>query len=100
MIRKIIIKAEDLNREIYSFLTEVGADMPVDWNTSAIGLVRNAVIEAYKRMGVHLEVDERPQALYPLLSGKGIWEKKRQGLTHGGSLSRREWRSTRRGQRG
>jgi len=91
MNRKIIIKAEDLNREIHSFLTEVGADLPVNWNASAVGLVRNAVIEAYKRMGIHLEVDEQPQALYPL-SRKGIWKKKMQGLTPIGNLpnSRRE----------
>ena len=100
MNRKIIIKAEDLNREICSFLTEVGADMPVDWNTSAIGLVRNAVIEAYKRMGIHLEVDDRPRALYPPLPGKGISEKKGQGLTPMGSLSKREWQSTGRGEQG
>jgi hypothetical protein len=59
MDRKIIIKVEDFNTEIYSFLTEVGAGMPMDWNTEAIDCVRNAAIEAYENMGVTLEIDER-----------------------------------------
>ncbi len=61
MDRKIIIKMEDLTKEIYSFLAEVGAGMPMDWNTEALDCVRNAAIEAYENMGVILEVDERSQ---------------------------------------
>ncbi len=86
MTRKIIIKAEDLNKEIYSFLTEVGADIAVDWNTHALGLVRKAAIKAYKEMGIRLEVDERPRALFPL-SNKGIWEKKGPSLIPIGNSS-------------
>ena len=61
MDRKIIIKAKDLDKEICSFLTHVEADIPIDWNSNALALVRNAVIEAYDKMGITLEVDERLQ---------------------------------------
>jgi len=94
MNRKIIIKAEDLNGEIHSFLTEVGADMPINWSTNAVGLIRDAVIEAYKRMGIQLEVDERRQVFHSL-SSKETSKKKGQGQPPIGSLpcSRRERRS-------
>jgi hypothetical protein len=59
MNRKIIIRAEDFNKEILSFLAEVGADMPIDWDNEGLCRVRNAVIEAYEKMGVILEIDER-----------------------------------------
>ena len=58
MNRKIIIRAKDLDKEICSFLTQVGADIPIDWNSNALALVRNAVIEAYDKMGITLEVDK------------------------------------------
>jgi len=61
MNRKIIIRAKDLDEEICSFLTQVGADIPIDWNSNALALVRDAVIEAYNKMGITLEVDERLQ---------------------------------------
>jgi hypothetical protein len=57
MDRKIIIKAKDLDEEICSFLTQVGADIPIDWSSNALALVRGAVIEAYDKMGITLEVD-------------------------------------------
>jgi len=56
MNRKIIIRAKDRDTEIYSFLTQVGADIPINWSSKALALVRNAVIEAYDKMGVTLEV--------------------------------------------
>ncbi len=59
MSRKIIIKTGDLDKEIRSFLRDVGADMPIDWNIEAIDQVKNAVIEAFKKMGVGLEIDDR-----------------------------------------
>jgi hypothetical protein len=59
MGRKIIIKIDDLDKEIRSFLRDVGADMPIDWNREALDQVKNAVIEAFKRMGVGLEIDDR-----------------------------------------
>jgi hypothetical protein len=59
MSRKIIIKRGDLDKEIRSFLRDVGADMPIDWNLEAIEQVKNAVIEAFKKMGVGLEIDDR-----------------------------------------
>jgi hypothetical protein len=59
MSRKIIIKIGDLDKEIRSFLKDVGADMPIDWNIEAIDQVKNAVIEAFRKMGVGLEVDDR-----------------------------------------
>jgi len=62
MGRKIIIKTDDFDKEIRSFLREVGADMPVDWNIEALDQVKNAVIEAFKKMGVGFEVDRRLSA--------------------------------------
>ena len=58
MNRKIIIKTDDLNREIYLFLNEVGTDMPLEWTFEAIDPVRHAVVEAFEKMGVTLEIDE------------------------------------------
>jgi hypothetical protein len=63
MNRKIIIKSGDFNREIFSFLSEVGADMPIDWNIQALDQIRNSVIEAFEKMGVALEIDDRLQSL-------------------------------------
>jgi hypothetical protein len=62
MNRKIIIKAGDFNKEIFSFLTEVGADMPIDWNIEALDRIKNAVIEAFAKMGVTLEIDDQLQS--------------------------------------
>lgn len=59
MNRKIIIKSFDFNREILSFLKKVGADMPVEWNIETLDWIRNAVIEAYEKIGVTLEIDDR-----------------------------------------
>ena len=58
MNRKIIIRAKDLDKVIRSFLTQVGADIPIDWNSNTLALVRDAVIEAYNKMGITLEVDK------------------------------------------
>jgi hypothetical protein len=33
--------------------------MPIDWNREALDQVKNAVIEAFKKMGVGLEIDDR-----------------------------------------
>ena len=62
MKRKIIIRSDDFNREILSFLTEVGAGMPLEWNIEAPDRVRHAVVEAFGKMGVTLEIDERSQS--------------------------------------
>jgi hypothetical protein len=64
MNRKIIIGANDFDKGICSFLTQVGADIPVDWNNNALSLVRDAVIEAYGKMGIALEVDDRFQKIF------------------------------------
>jgi hypothetical protein len=61
MNRKIIIKSDDFNKEIFSFLKEVGADMPMDWNIEALDRIKNAVIETFGKMGVTLEIDDRFQ---------------------------------------
>ena len=58
MNRKIIIKTDELNKEISSFLTEVGAGVLISWNIEALIRVRNAVIEAYEKMGITLEIDD------------------------------------------
>ena len=63
MNRKIIIKSDDFNREMYSFLREVGADMPMDWNIEALDRIRNGVIEAFGKIGVTLEIDDRLQSI-------------------------------------
>jgi hypothetical protein len=62
MNRKIIIHSDDFDKEIFSFLREVVADMPVDWDHEAIGRIRNTVIDAFKKMGIMLEIDERLQS--------------------------------------
>ncbi len=59
MGRKIIIKTDDFDKEIRSFLGDVGADMPIKWSIEALEQVKNAVIEAFKKMGVGLEVEDR-----------------------------------------
>ena len=59
MCRKVIIKTDDFDKEIRSFLKEVGADMPIDWDREALDQVESAVIDAFKKMGVGLEVDDR-----------------------------------------
>jgi hypothetical protein len=59
MGRKIIIKTDDFDKEIRSFLGDVGAHMPIEWNIEALDQVKNAVIEAFKKMGVGIEIDDR-----------------------------------------
>ncbi len=63
MNRKIIIKSDDFNREIFSFLKEVGADMPIDWDIETLDRIRNAAIEAFEKMGIALEIDDRLQSI-------------------------------------
>ena len=72
MKRKIIIESDDFNREIFSFLNEVGADMPIEWDIEALDRIRSAVIEAYEKMGVTLEINDRLQSIPSFnLSKKG-----------------------------
>lgn len=63
MNRKIIIESDDFNEEIFSFLNEVGADMPINWNMEALDRIKNAVIKAFEKMGVTLEIDDRLQSI-------------------------------------
>jgi hypothetical protein len=73
MNQKIIIKSDDFNKEIFSFLKEIGADMPMDWNIEALDRIRNAVIEAFEKMGVTLEVDDRLQSISsPYLTSREV----------------------------
>jgi len=65
MNRKIIIKSDDFNREIFSFLKEVGADMPLVWNVGVLERIKNAVVETFEKMGVTLEIDDRFQSISP-----------------------------------
>jgi hypothetical protein len=62
MGRKIIIKTDDFDKEIRSFLGDVGADMLINWDSEALDQVKNAVIEAFKKMGIGIEVDGRLSA--------------------------------------
>ena len=68
MNRKIIIKSDDFNKEIFSFLKEVGADTPMGWNIEALDRIKNAVIETFEKMGVTLEIDDRLQSIPPYLT--------------------------------
>jgi hypothetical protein len=63
MNRKIIIKSYDFNKEIFSFLKEVGADMPIDWNIEDLDQIKNIVIETFGKKGVALEIDDRLQSI-------------------------------------
>ena len=63
MNRKIIIKSDDFNKEIFSFLKEVGAEMPMDWNFGALERLKDAVIGTFEKMGVTLEIDDRFQSI-------------------------------------
>jgi len=66
MSRKIIIKTDDFDKEIRSFLGDVGADMPIDWNIDALDQVKNAVVQAFRKMGVGIEIDDRiPASAHP-----------------------------------
>lgn len=67
MNRKIIIKSDDFNKEIFSFLKEVGVDMPMDWNIEALERLKDAVIGTFEKMGVTLEIDDRFQSFNPSL---------------------------------
>jgi hypothetical protein len=64
MNRKIIIKSYDFNKEIFSFLKEVGADMPIDWNIEELDKIKNAVIEAFGKKEVALEIDDRLPSIH------------------------------------
>jgi hypothetical protein len=74
MNRKIIIKADDFNTELFSFFKEVGADMPMDWNIEALDRIKNAVIEAFEKMGVTLEIDDRLQSVPLFIKGKPFFQ--------------------------
>jgi len=68
MNRKIIIKSDDFNKEIFSFFKQVGADMPMDWNIEALERLKDAVIGTFEKMGVTLEIDDRFQSISPYLT--------------------------------
>ena len=44
MNRKVIIHPDDFDKEIFIFLREVVADMPIEWDYDAIGRKRDSVI--------------------------------------------------------
>jgi len=73
MNKKIIIKSDDFSREIFSFLKEVGADMPIDWDMEALDRIRDAVIEAFEKMGVTLEIDGRLESISSSYLTKRRW---------------------------
>ena len=72
MSRKIIIKTDDLDREIRSFLGDVGADMPIDWDIEALDQVKKAVVEAFEKMGIRIEIDDRLPALINQLEVRSV----------------------------
>ncbi|MGZ6209433.1 MAG: hypothetical protein ACXWL9_04715 [Syntrophales bacterium] len=66
MSRKIIIKTDHLDKEIRSFLGDVGADMPIDQGIEALDQVKGAVVEAFRKMGIRIEIDDRlPASVNP-----------------------------------
>jgi hypothetical protein len=69
--RKIIIRSDDFDREIFFFLNEVGADIPVEWNREALDQLKNVVVDVFAEMGVTLEIDNRYQHIPPPLSKRG-----------------------------
>ena len=73
MNKKIIITSDDFSREIFSFLKEVGADMPIDWDMEALDRIRDAVIEAFEKMGVTLEIDGRLESISSSYLTKRRW---------------------------
>jgi hypothetical protein len=42
--------------------------MPLAWNIEALDWIKNAVIEAFGKMGVTLEIDDRLQSIPPYLT--------------------------------
>jgi hypothetical protein len=72
MSRKIIIKTDDLDKEIRSFLGDVGAGMPIDWDIEALDQVKSAVVEAFKKMGIKIEVDDRLPVSVNQLEVQGV----------------------------
>ena len=49
MSRKIIIKTDDFDKEIRSFLGDVGADMPIKWNIEALDQVKMQLLKPLRR---------------------------------------------------
>jgi hypothetical protein len=72
MSRKIIIKTDDLDKEIRSFLGYVGADMPIDWDIEALDQVKKAVVQAFEKMGIRIEIDDRLPALINQLEVRSV----------------------------
>ncbi len=72
MNRKIIIKTDDFDKEIRSFLVDVGADMPIDWDIEALDQVKSAVVEAFKKMGIKIEMDDRLPVSVNQLEVQGV----------------------------
>jgi hypothetical protein len=70
MSRKIIIKTDDFDKEVRSFLGYVGADMPIDWDIEALDQVKRAAVEAFEKMGIRIEMDDRLPASVNQL---GVW---------------------------
>jgi len=70
MSRKIIIKTDDFDKEVRSFLGYVGADMPIDWDIEALDQVKKAAVEAFEKMGIRIEMDDRLPASVNQL---GVW---------------------------
>ena len=81
MNRKIIIRESDFNKEIYSFLAGIGADNSLDWNIEALDQIKDAAVDAFGKMGAILEMDDQPEASYPLFN-KWILERRERGLMH------------------
>ncbi len=81
MNRKIIIRASDLNTRVYSFLTGIGADNSPDWNCEALDQVRHAVVNAFGKMGLTLEIDDQLETSYPLFN-KWISGRRERDQTH------------------
>ena len=53
----------------------------MNWNANALALIRDAVVEAFGKMGVTFEVDERLESPSPFFN-QWIRQRKGEGLTH------------------
>ena len=73
MDRKIILKVEEFDGKIHSLPGEVSTEMPLNWDAEVLAAVRNAVIEAFGKMGA-----ESPSSLF----NQWIWERKGEEMNH------------------
>ena len=73
MDQKIIFRVDEPDRQIHSLHREVSTEMPLNRDAEVLVAVRNAVIQAFEKMGV-----DSPSSLF----NQWVWERKRKGMNH------------------